>query len=163
MLRLPMGAIAGHLQEHDRGSLELVRSSIADQAPNLMVTTLAVVYDYVNGASEVRLAGLRFAASGDGQAILLGDSLLPVLGKRYYLSEGLALPLGWEMSMPLRGDSIKQCLGLAASELAVIHEDGTFDRLRDDDFLRLTRSSVRLTFERVKMQEALEEEASDLS
>lgn len=148
-LRLPTAAMAGQL-EGRHAEVKLVRNGEAVRAPNLWLTSLEELHAYMDTASSVKFAGLRFAVSGDGKALLLGGPMLPLPGSGYHFEEGLALPSGWALSVPLSGQMARRWLGLSAAEIAVMHDDGTFDRLTGDDFLPLTRSAVRLTWGRVR-------------
>ena len=107
-------------------------------------------------AVEARLKGLSFAASSDGQVLVWGDPLPSVQGAYFVLDEGLALPLGWELSLPVGGEVVRKALALDEGEFAVMHDDRQIDRLCRDDFLALTRSAVRLTVERLATRPSAE-------
>ena len=153
---MPTAAMPGVLEaDWQSVSLTLTRMGQGDQAPDLLLTSLEALHRYVDCVSGARLKGLRFAVSGDGRALLLGRPLLPLLGRGYRVTERLGLPLGYGWSLPVAEQTLRRLLGVDASEWAILHEDGSFDRLRDEDFLDLSRSAVRLTFERYQMEKML--------
>ncbi len=152
-LVFPLAALPGELNDSDSIPLPLVRDH-EERPPNVLLTTLEPLLSYVEEAAAVRLGRLRFAVSGDGEAVVLGEPLLPIRGQRYHLHECLALPIGQVPEFTLTAEALRQSFGLAKAEWALLRGD-TFDRLGDDDFIPLTRSAVRLTYERLHMQDAL--------
>lgn len=161
-LRLRVGTplLAGRLDAgRPQVPLRLVRSSSPPLDADLWVSSLSALTRYAVTAPEVRLQGLRLAVSGDGRAIIRGGPSLPLPGVGYALEGGLAVPLGWRLSLPLSGEAVGRWLGLAPREVALMHPEGEFERVHASDFVDLTRSAVRLTWERFQSAGRGEEEA----
>ncbi len=155
-LRFPVAALPGKVDSSARVALELKRGLSGKVEPNLLLTTLSDVNAYVDRAAEVRMKGLSFAVSGDGQALVSGSPLPPVRGTYFYLESGLAIPLGYKLSLPVGGEVVRQALRLSKGEFAVMHEDRSIDRLCRDDFVALTRNAVRLTLARLAASQSEE-------
>jgi hypothetical protein len=135
-------ALAGEVTQ--RVPLTLVRTS-HEQSPGVLVTPLETWADYATTAPAVRLRPLRFAASADGRAVVWGDPLPPVPGRRYVEREGVAVPAGWAWSPAVEPAVVRDLLGLAAGDLALFDEDGTYELVAAGGFARATRSGVRAT------------------
>ncbi len=142
----------GTVSEDSHLRLSLMRGTSLGQTANLLMTTMNALHTYVDQAPLTRLLRLRFAASGDGRVAIFGEPLLPVSGQFYHCSDGIALPLGHRLEPCLSDTALTETLSLAPTEIALFHLDGSFERLRQDDFLQLTRSAVRLTYERFTME-----------
>lgn len=143
---LPVAALSGRLS--DRAPFRLVRTERAEE-PTVLVTSLAELNEYIGTAPEVRLQGGRFAACRDGRAVVHVDPLLPLPGERYVERNGVALPAGWGASPALPAEILATALGLSPGDLALLSIDGTVDFIAADQFVRLSRSSVRSTGERL--------------
>ena len=148
-VRFPTAALPGVLEEADRVPLELQRDVARSVEPNLLLAQLSELEAYVARAAAVRLKALSFAASGDGEVLVRGGPLPSIPGVYFRLEEGLAVPLGYRLSLPVGGEVVCRALGLNDGEFAVMCEDQSIARVRDHDFLELTRSSVRHTVERL--------------
>lgn len=142
----------GTITENSHLQVSLVHGTSLIRSANLLMTTMDILHDYVDEAPQTRLFRLRFAASGDGRVAIYGEPLLPLSGKFYHCAEGVAVPLGYRIEPTLGGAALTETLSLAPAEIALFHLDGSFERLRQDDFLQLTRSAARLTYERFTME-----------
>ena len=148
VLRFPVAALGGELLPDARVPFSLRRDHAVERVANLLMVSLTTVLGYMDCAAAVRLQGLRFAASGEGKVVVIGEPVLPLPGDLFHVTEGLALPLGWRLGVPVRGAMARRVLGLEEQEIAVVGLDGRFDRVCLSDFLPLSRGAVRLTYER---------------
>ncbi|MDB4467840.1 hypothetical protein N9039_01010 [Verrucomicrobiales bacterium] len=151
-LKSPVAALPGLLEDSSKLSLMLQRDVVESTEPNLLLAQLSDLEGYVARAADVRLKGLSFAASGDGQVLLRGCPLPPIRGCYFALGKWIAIPLGFRLSIPVRGDVVRNALGLSDGEFAVMYEDQSITRVHGDDFLSVSRSAVRLTVERLGVQ-----------
>jgi hypothetical protein len=60
---------------------------------------------------------------------------------------GIAAAAGWIWSPPVDSEVLRDSLRLEPHDLALLHEDGTWDHVRGADFVRATRSAARLSQE----------------
>jgi len=139
---VPATVLPGRISE--RASLRIVRSS-TEQAANLLLVEFQKWREYAATAPQARLSRLSFAASDDGHVLIRGEPLPPLPGTRYIEAEGVARPLGWEWSPAVDAAVIRAAFGLADRELALLASDGSYEVVGADDFVRATRSAVRLT------------------
>ena len=119
--------------------------SAAPQPGAALLTTLAALKSYAETAPAVRLAGLRFAVSAQGQALIIGTPLPPIPGQEYWLSAGLLLPAGFDCEVPLVAKLLAgQQLSEAADRL-LFFPDGQYEVLPAAQLHPVSRSAVRLT------------------
>ena len=145
-VRVELGVPALAAECNDRVRLQLVRGGPARDA-NLLLTTIEAWTAYGERAPHVRLQQLAFAASDTGTVLVRGAPLPPLPGLRFVEDQGIAVPCGWTWSPAVDAEVVRGLLQLQTGDLALLHADGTWDRLRADDFVRATRSAVRATFE----------------
>jgi hypothetical protein len=139
---LPAAALAGECPA--AGMLQIVRATrVLDS--NVLMASRSDWLRFGATAAQVRLAPLAFAAGEDGLVVIRGTPLPPIRGTRYVESEGVAVEAGWTWSPPLDAAVLRAALGLADGDLALLHRDGSWDRLRADDFVHASRSAIRLT------------------
>lgn len=140
-LAMPTAALPG--QPPAPVAVRLVPSA-RPQPGTALLTTLATLASYAETAPAVRLAGLRFAVSARGQALLLGTPLPPLPGQEYWASAELLLPAGFDFEVPLVAD-------LLAGQRAATHDvllfspDGQYEVIAAVHLHPVTRSAVRLT------------------
>lgn len=143
---LPIAALGGRLP--DRVPIGLVRTERVQQ-PNVLVTTVDELVEYVASAPEVRLQGGRFAACAAGRAVVQIDPLLPLPGERFVAQDGVAIPAGWAVAPAVPAAILAKSLRLLAGDLAILSSQGAVEVITEDQFVRLTRSAVRATRERI--------------
>jgi hypothetical protein len=124
--------------------LHLVRAT-GEQAANLLEIDFQAWYDYAVGAPKIRLDRLSFAVSDDGRALIRGEPLPPLPGARYVETKGIAMPLGLTWSPAVDADVLRGSIGLTDGAIALFTADGMCDVLEAEDFVRASRSAVRLT------------------
>jgi hypothetical protein len=135
-------ALAGQLTR--RAALRLVRTNCEERA-SVLVTTLPEWTAYAVTAPLIRLRPLRFAVAADGRALVRGTPLPPLAGRRYVEREGIAVPSGFTLEPALEAASIRALIEIAADALALFGEDGTWERIDADDFVRASRAGARAT------------------
>jgi hypothetical protein len=142
-----------HIREGDEerrnlGSVlpRIVRSA-EEQPIELLVTTVDEWREFAINAAEVRLRHLRFAADAQGNVVLRGKPLPPLLGRQFALHGNIAVQAGFRWEPAVTTEVLSRRLGLSADALALFHEDGTFSRIEAEQFVPATRSAVRETAE----------------
>jgi len=128
----------------DRLRLRIVRGGYPAEA-NVLLTTVDRWRDYAVAAPQIRLDQWAFAVSGNGQVVIRGTPLPPLRGTRFVESSAVATPAGWTWSPPVAIEVVRAVLGLKQDDLALMHADGSWHHILGDDFVRATRSAVRLS------------------
>lgn len=137
---LPHGALGGVCD--DRVRLALVRSP-RPEAANLLLLDVSCFAAYAATAPQVRLDRWTLAASSAGRVAVRGVPLPPLPGEQFVEREGLAVPAGWTWTPPVEAAVLRTVLMLAAGDVALLHADGTWQRIAAQDFVRATRSAAR--------------------
>jgi hypothetical protein len=143
-LELPVATLAAQCGQCIAIRLEPVSAS---DEPDLLVGTLADWSEYATRAPQVRLERLTFAASADSRAIVRGRPLPPLPGTRYYERAGVAVPCGWGWPSWLTAELVRAALDIETGAVALFSPAGTWEEIPADQFVRATRSAVRLTVE----------------
>ena len=60
-------------------------------------------------------------------------------------ADGVAVPAGWNWRPAVEPAIVRNLLGLAAGDIALWHEDGRWEQIEGDAFVRATRAAVRET------------------
>ena len=141
-LALPPAALSG--TPGGMISLRLERGGPVREA-NVMLTQADAWRRYAADAPQVRLHALAFAMSDAAYVLVRGAPLPPIAGRRFVEQQGVAIPAGYTWSPALDNKVVRQSLRLETGDLAVVQADGSWDRVRGDDFVRATRSAVRLS------------------
>ena len=140
----PVAGLAGRLAEQI--PLHLVRS--ADVAePDAILTDIARWESYAGTAPQVRLDRWLFAAAGDGRVLVCGRPVPPIPGLRLVERERILTPAGWTWSPDVEPAIVRSACGLQPGELMLWHENGRWERIPGDEFIRAARSAVRKTAE----------------
>ena len=127
-----------------RAGFRLVRTT-TERPANLLIVDFPTWREYAASAPGIRLNRLSFAVSDDARALIRGEPLPPLEGTRYAEAKGVAAPLGWTWSPAVDAEVVRETLGLAEQDLALLTVAGVCDIIRSDEFVRATRSAVRLT------------------
>jgi hypothetical protein len=142
VVELPVAALAAQCTQRTAICLEPVS---ANDEPDILVCTLADWSGYATRAPQVRLERLSFAVSADGRALVRGRPLPPIPGTRYYERAGVAVPCGWGWPSWLTAELVRSALEIAPGTVALFSPTGTWEEIPADQFVRATRSAVRLT------------------
>jgi hypothetical protein len=102
---------------------------------------------YGSSAPQVRLDRLTFAVSSDARVLVRGLPLPPLAGTRYYEQAGVALPCGWGWPAWLDARLVRDALPIGKTDLPLFSPLGTWESIPGDQFVRATRSAVRLSTE----------------
>lgn len=139
-IQVPVGALPASLP--DPVVLQLVRSA-REQEPELLLASLQALGAYAASAPQVRLARLQFAADAAGRTLIRGRPLPPLPGSRFVLHGAVAVPAGFAWEPAVAAGVLERRFGATGGLLVLWHEDGTFSRLHDEQFVPLSRAGVR--------------------
>jgi len=138
----PASLLPGRLVRQCRIAL---RPATDPREGGAILTDPAALLPWVETASAVRLAALRFAICEDHRILLVGTPIPPVRGREYSLHRGILLPAGHAFDPPVLRDIAPGLLSLAEEDLALFHPDGGSEWIRGADFVPATRSALRLS------------------
>jgi hypothetical protein len=127
-------------------SPQLVRGG-AERACGAVTVSLRTLAEWVELTAVRRMTPLRYVVSGDGNALVVGAPSPPLAGDRYWLDDGLLMPLGWHWQPDLPASTWRELLDLGAGDLALFAADGGWTLVQGEALMPLTRASLRLTIE----------------
>lgn len=124
----------------------LVRDDAEREAAILVVRgeTLAA---WAETAPASRLKPLAFAVCEDGRVLVKGKPLPSLPGRRCAEEGDIVVPCGWAFEPKVDAAVMREVLGLAPGDLALFAEDGTWERVDREAFVRTSRSAVRSSIE----------------
>ncbi|MCB1094558.1 MAG: hypothetical protein KDN22_03165 [Verrucomicrobiae bacterium] len=102
-------------------------------------------FEYAIAAPAIRLAPLRFAVSEDGQAIIHGNPLPPLLGEFFTLNHSIATPAGWSLTPPVAPALLAERFQLNEGDILLFHTDETCELIDASGLAQASRSAVRET------------------
>jgi hypothetical protein len=143
-VELPVATLAAPPTE--RIPFRCVRSGTMEEA-TVLLTNLNNWQAFGTGASQVRLNRLTFAVSSDGRVIVRGTPLPAIAGDRFYERGGIALACGWALPRWLDSGAARAALGIDADDLALFSHPGNWEFIPSDQFVRATRSAIRMSAE----------------
>jgi hypothetical protein len=117
----------------------------AYRAPELLILPFATFLRWGLAAAAVRLERLRFAVSNDGRACVMGQPLPPLPGENWNIEHGIATKAGTALPRGLTAPLVATGMKLAPGEIALLHSDGSSERLPAEAFVQATRSALRAT------------------
>jgi hypothetical protein len=143
-VELPVATLAALPPE--RIPFDCVRILTIEEA-NVLLTNMNDWQAFGCSASQVRLQKLTFAVSSDGRVMVRGTPLPSIAGERFYERAGIALACGWGWPHWLDHGTVRAALGIDAEDLALFSPAGTWELVPGDQFVRATRSAIRLSGE----------------
>jgi len=127
-------------------ALRLERAAADEWRPaNALLTDLPTWTAACGRTLEMRRDHLRFALASDGRVLVRGFPLPAVAGRPLVEDEGIAVPAGWRWSPAVAAKVLARYLRLARGDLALLHRDGTWERIVEEHFVPATRSAARLS------------------
>lgn len=141
-VEMPVSALPGATQAKIK--IRLTRSSTVRES-HALLTGLADWKNYAETAPQIRLKQLCFAVSGDGEALITGDPLPAIPGRRFWLNHQLLIPEGFDFDPPVIGDLANAQINTDDPSLALFNSDGSWQQIPLSNFKEATRSAIRLT------------------
>lgn len=126
--------------------LKLVRGG-AEGPTSLLLTDLTEFHGYVNLAPSVRLERLSFAVSPDGRCLVSGTPLPALRGQHWQDHGGFATPAGFHWEPALAPELVRRWLAAEPGGIVLWHEDQTFSRITEEQWMPAERSAVRMSKE----------------
>jgi len=110
-----------------------------------LLTSLDAWKQYAETAPQARLQAIRFAASVNNQALLIGLPLPSLPGKEYVLNHGILLPVGFEFDPPSLITIIAEQLNPLQDAFLLFDANGDWERIPLEHMVTATRSGIRAT------------------
>jgi hypothetical protein len=150
-VEMPSSSLEGRFTERDAAAntpspvpIRIIRST-EERPIALLMTSLAEWREFTLNAPDIRLRQLRFAVDEAGNVVIRGKPLPPLPGRQFVLNVNIAVQAGFAWEPAVSADVLSRRLGVSADALALFHDDGTFSRIEDEQFVPATRSAVRET------------------
>lgn len=112
-----------------------------------VMTTGAAWLAYVTYAPEARLRRLHFAVSNANAVLVFGTPLPPIDGETYWLRDNIFMPSGFDFALPMVSELIFLKENLENQAFLLFNTEGSYHRLEASDFMPVSRSAVKLTFQ----------------
>ncbi|SNR57509.1 hypothetical protein [Flavobacterium sp. ov086] len=110
---------------------------------------LLVNYDelklYIETVPKYRLEPLQWVVL-DNKALILGNPLLPIKGKTYWLDHDFLLPTGYNFEWFALTKKLQEELNLSKQNLILWNKDNSYSVIPKTTIKQLSISSFRLTF-----------------
>ena len=153
----PASLLPGQVVDPPVG-LQLVRGEIWT-APELLRCDVNVLRQFVEGVSTKELAAFQFAMNPNGEVLVRNvrePTQLPLAARRSYnldshANQAVARPCGWDWSPRMHASVLVRVCGLAAGQMALFDEDGTWEKVLPGDWMNASRSAVRLSCQHVEL------------
>ncbi|MFO0820656.1 MAG: hypothetical protein U1A77_22095 [Pirellulales bacterium] len=148
-LRLPWSDSQGQVA---RTALRLERNDV-EITPSVLSLSLSHWHDYAQTAPRWRLESLAMVVNGKGQVLLRGDPLPSLPGIAWTERSGVCVPSGWSWRPALDPQVLRRAFLLEEGDWAFLSilsstsADCTWWKVRESDWVRATRASIRATWE----------------
>ena len=115
-----------------------------EEEPVALLTSIAILSDYILTAPAVRLKSLSWVILDD-QALILGRPLLPLPGDSFWQRGEVLLPAGLDWEWPVLEPVLKRELNPDGDHWLLWDKDGQCTRIEKTRWRRLSISSFRLS------------------
>jgi len=127
--------------------LRLVRTGEVRE-PALLEVNLNTLAEYIETAPQWRIQRWQLALARDGaartqSALVRGLPLPPLPGQLWVEEEGICVPAGYSWQPAVNATVVRELLGLAPQQLALLEPVGTHEVVAPDHWVRASRSAVR--------------------
>lgn len=139
---LPVSSIPGYAKESYLP--QLIRSQ-EEQTLSGLRTSWASFYTYAIHAPQARLEVLSFAASDNGEVLLLGHPLPPIPGNAYWQQHDLLIPAGYHFDLPWIAPLLNKSLNRAGMHFILFDQKGQWSKVPKKAVLQVSRAAVRTT------------------
>lgn len=126
--------------------LQLARDAQPRDA-NILLTSFENWLAYGSTAPQIRLGRWHFAVSTNREVLVRGLPLPPIPGRQFVEEQGIAVPCGWRWSPAVDVDVLARAFSLSDRDMLLWRDDGRTEHIAADDFVRATRSAIRLSLE----------------
>jgi hypothetical protein len=127
-----------------RVTLRLVRTHREERA-SVLLAKFDQFLAFATTAPLVRLSPLRFAVAEDGRAVIRGEPLPAMAGKRFAEMGGVAAPCGFGLAPAVDAATIRKLLGSGPEDLILFDEDGSYEFIEAGEFAPASRAAARAT------------------
>ncbi|HUF61237.1 MAG TPA: hypothetical protein VMN36_04115 [Verrucomicrobiales bacterium] len=140
--------------------LQLIPDPAPFAPPNLLLASLNSWRRFCQSAPALRLAPLRFAASAQGEVLVLGAPIPAIPGLAFHLDGRIALPCGWMTELHVTSEALARRFRLPPASFALLRPDRPALILSLEDFVQASRSAARLTCEHLALRSSGKTEPS---
>jgi hypothetical protein len=143
-LSIEIPASAFPAEVNQQCQMAIIPSDIPRKGEALLVDWAAWAA-YAEAAPSIRLSKLRFAASSQGKALILGDPLPPIPGEEYWLEQRVLMPSGFDFSLPIARYLLPARLDPSGDSLLLFYKNSEYDLVHYSYIQSAKRISIRLT------------------
>ncbi len=131
----------------DKVEMRLVKSEKVYES-TAIVTSIAVLEQYINTAPTIRLKKLTWALLDNNEVIVVGKPLLPIRGNAYYKRGSFIIPAGYDFDLELMEKTLSEIINPNEDKWIVWNLDDSYFTIAKEEVQLLTISSFRKTVNR---------------
>lgn len=163
---LPATSFAGQIER--RAGVRLVRGlpqfgTTQLPEPNVMTLPFSQLAAWAHTAPLIRLQQLKFAVCRRGtdfEAVVQGEPLPSIAGRRWFANQELAVPLGWRWSPAIPAQILVQQFEQQPGDLLLWDETG-LERVPASEFVLCSRGAIVATQEHLQRLSTTASESSE--
>ncbi len=122
--------------------LQLVRSEATKPSAALLLNWIDWA-GWMETAPMARFESLHYAASENGEVLVIGAPLPPLPGQEYWAEDLVFLPLGFDLELPAMRLLLKPRCNADEQAILLFYEDGSFQKIEKTKFIPATRGGIR--------------------
>lgn len=122
-----------------------LQPSDAELEVEAMVTTIELLDDFIQTASEIRLEKINWTILNENKVLLLGSPILPLQGEVFWRNGDFLFPAGFRPSFSLLLDEIALKINPERENVVLWNTDNSYSLIEKDVFTKLSISSFRLS------------------
>jgi len=141
-VELPVAALPAHLPTPHL--LQLLPTAEVQDSVALKIS-LEQWQLYAETAPAIRMECLRFALSGAGEVLVMGEPLPPIPGQEYWLQESILLPAGYDFEWAIVAQLLQMRENSEGKYYLVFNHEGNWQKIEKQYFVPATRAGIRLS------------------
>ncbi len=130
----------------EKVSVQLVPSD-TERVASAVITTIAVLGQYMATAPAIRLQGIKWAILNADKVLLVGTPMLPLTGDTYWQNNNFLMPSGYDLDLHLMKTAINNQLNPDGDNLVVWNSDSSYFLVEKDDLQPLSLSSFKTSMQ----------------
>jgi hypothetical protein len=138
------------------GTSEMVSVKLAaieqETTASIMVANINSFGRYVENSPAVRLKSISWCILDDDKVMIMGEPLLPIDGKVYWMRQHFIFPAGYDLEFPLLQTQINHLVNPENEYWIIWHEEGTYAQVERHFLERLSIGSFRSTLQNIRKQ-----------
>lgn len=141
-IEIPNSLMSGIINQ--KYETKIIKSNFYQES-SALITDFSTFINYIEIASEIRFKHLIFSLSNDNRVIIIGNPLPPIKGNEYWLKNNILIPCGYNFEIPIISSIISKKENLENNAFLLVNINNVYEKIQKENFVPVTRSSVRLS------------------